>query len=180
MDLLSALMIQEEFIILGGNASTGLGTPTAPTVANSASGGTIAAATYDVIVIALTLEGYPQLVGGGRRAGRPGRPAPTRTAAPTTSAPGVGQKSAPPDDHHRGSTSSITATTPAVKGAVAYAWYVGTAGNERISQITTINSVLITAIPGASQLASAQPGSDQSRTRSSSTASSRRRSAPAR
>ena len=61
-----------------------------------------------------------------------------------------------------GSTNSVSASVTSVNGAVAYAWYVGTVGNEALQQITTINSVLITTTPGAGQLASALPASDNS------------------
>jgi hypothetical protein len=44
------------------------------------------------------------------------------------------------------SGSSITAQTKAVLGAMAYAWYVGTDGNERLEAITTTTSVTLTAL----------------------------------
>lgn len=165
MDLLSALMLQEEMIVLGGNSSTGLGTPTTPTLATSTTGGAIATGlTISVIVIALTLEGW---LNSSVANGVPVGPVTKTNADGTTDAIGGGgsQKSANATVvTGAGSTNSVTATVPLVKGAVAYAWYMGSgAGNERISQITTINSVLFTAVPGSGQLASAQPASDQSK-----------------
>jgi hypothetical protein len=51
----------------------------------------------------------------------------------------------------------------AVRGAVAYAWYWGAAGSERLGAVTTINSVAITAATGgANQLASTLPAADNS------------------
>jgi hypothetical protein len=44
--------------ILAGNASLQLGTPATPSLSASGSGATLPAATYSVIVVALTLEGY--------------------------------------------------------------------------------------------------------------------------
>ena len=56
--LLQKLMLKEEMAILAGNASLALGTPAAPALSASGSAATLPAATYSVIVVALTLEGY--------------------------------------------------------------------------------------------------------------------------
>jgi hypothetical protein len=49
-----------------------------------------------------------------------------------------------------GPTASVTATVVAVKGAAAYDWYVSTTtGTEKYYTTTTVNTVLITAITGA-------------------------------
>jgi hypothetical protein len=160
MDLLSALMIQEELICVGGNTTALLGTTPTPTVANSGTGGTIAAATYNVACVALTLEGYLNAtVSSGVVASV------TRTNADGTSdtyGGGAAQKSATAGTTTSGATSSITASVAAVKGAIAYAWFLGTAGAEKIAAITTINSVLLTSVPGSGQLLSALPSSDNS------------------
>jgi hypothetical protein len=50
-----------------------------------------------------------------------------------------------------------------VVGACAYAWYLGTVGNELLAAITTINSVLLTAAAAGTQNISALPSSDNSR-----------------
>ena len=47
------LMIQEENMLLGGNCSVDLGTTPTPTVSNAGTGGSIGAATYNVICVAL-------------------------------------------------------------------------------------------------------------------------------
>src|SRR5579884_4175438 len=56
--LLQKLMLKEEMAILAGNASVQLGTPAMPSLSASGTGATLPAATYSVIVVALTLEGY--------------------------------------------------------------------------------------------------------------------------
>lgn len=51
-----------------------------------------------------------------------------------------------------GPTASVTATVVAVKGAVAYDWYVSaTTGTEHYYTTTTVNTVLITSLPGTTQ-----------------------------
>lgn len=51
-----------------------------------------------------------------------------------------------------GSTNSFTASVVAVKGAVAYDWYISsTTGTEKYYTTTTVNTVLITSIPGTTQ-----------------------------
>lgn len=151
--LLYASMIQEELAFLGANNSVALGTPTAPTTATATTGGTIAAATYNVIVVALTLQGYGvSSVAGG-----------VATSVTVTSADGStfavkqgsSQKSSATAQATTGSTSTLSASTPVIPGAVAYAWYVGTSGNEILQAITTLNSVKLTALTTGTQNASA-------------------------
>jgi hypothetical protein len=58
LNLLRSVMIGEEAILLGGNASTAFGTTPTPTLAAGATGGTIGASiTVSVIAVALTLDG---------------------------------------------------------------------------------------------------------------------------
>ncbi len=143
--LLQQTMIKEENAILGGNNSLALGTPATPTVVGSNSGGSLASATYNVIVVALTYEGYKMAsISGG-----------VATSQVITGADGLtytlnggsSQKSASASSGAiTGPNGSITGTVTAIAGAAAYAWYCGTAGNEKITAITTINSVLITSI----------------------------------
>lgn len=147
--------IQEEKIILGGNGSLALGTTPTPVLAGSASGGSLATLTYSVICVALTLNGFG--TGAVSATGVRGRV--TRTNADATTAiygGGSAQQSASATVAITGPTGSITATVADVRGAFAYAWYVGAVGSERIYAITTINSVAITAAAGGTgQLASA-------------------------
>jgi hypothetical protein len=96
LNLLRSVMIQEEQIILGGNATLALGTTGTPTLVASASGGTIGASiTVSVICVALTLDGYKR---SRRRHGSPCRsswPSSTPTAPPTTSASALARSRRP-------------------------------------------------------------------------------------
>jgi hypothetical protein len=164
LNLLRSVMIGEEAILLGGNASTAFGTTPTPTLAAGTTGGTIGASiTVSVIAVALTLDGLSRST---LAAGLPTAAiARTNTDGSSDSfGGGVAQKSAAATQAvSAGSTNTVSAIVAAVAGAVAYAWYAGTAGAERLFAITTINSCLITSLPGSSQLASALPSSDQSR-----------------
>jgi hypothetical protein len=171
---LESLMIEEEMLHLGGNTSTALGTTPTPTLSGSTSGGTLAAATWSVICVALTLQSYWDVAGinNGQTGGSLDvttatlRASITRTNADGTTdtfGAGTAQKSANATVVTTGSTSSIGASVAAVRGAVAYAWFWGPAASERLGAVTTINSVSITAAAnGGAQLASTLPASDQS------------------
>jgi hypothetical protein len=150
MRLLQAVMIKEEYAILGGNRSVALGTPTAPTVTTEATGGSIGAGTYNVAVVALTLEGY---VAASLASGVVQQETITGQDSKTFALNGgsSNKSSTSTTGALSGSTNVIKATTPVVKGAVAYAWYVGTAGNEKLEAITTINSVALTSLAGTGQ-----------------------------
>lgn len=140
--LLQQTMILEEYALLGGNRDVQLGTPVTPTLSASGSGATLAAATYLVTVFALTLEGYLQAsISGGikRQATITGQDQKTYTLNGGSS---IGS-SAASQAVTLGQT--LFANTTAIKGAVAYAWFVGTSGNQRLEAITTINSVAFSA-----------------------------------
>ena len=165
--LLRALMIEEEFLIIGGNGITGLGVTPTPTVTAIASGGSIAdSTTVHVGCVALTLEGLRNVtVSGGVPGGTVG--VLTRTnadgstesygcgaAAPSAST-GTATTGTP------GNVSSISAHVAPVVGAFGYAWYVGTGGAATayyIAAVTNLNSVLITALPVSGQAFSALSG----------------------
>jgi hypothetical protein len=153
-NLLRSLMIQEEKIILGGNSSTALGVTPTPTTSTATSGGTIPAVTNNVFCVALSFEGYLNAsVAGGIVAGLV-----TRTNADgsvDTYGGGAARKSAAASQATTGGASTISASVTAVAGAYGYAWYFGTAGNELLAAITTINSVLLTAPAAGTQNASA-------------------------
>lgn len=162
--LLESVMVGEEIQILGGNTSLALGTTPTPTTATATTGGTLAAQTWSVICVALTQAGY-YATGGNVVGTAPVRGAVTRTNADSTSdtyGGGSAQKSAAASQVTTGATSTISATVANVSGAVAYAWFWGTAGSEKLGAITTINSVLITAAAVGTQLASSLPTSDNS------------------
>lgn len=144
LSVLQSVMIEEEKLILGGVATAGaggvlgvLGTTPTPTLSAGGSGNTLPGAptTYSVICVALPLYGYlnSTLAGLGDHAAK---------SVAATQAITLGQ--------------ALSCTVTPVNGAVAYAWYVGTAGNEKLERITTINSAIFTApLAGTGQAATA-------------------------
>jgi hypothetical protein len=171
---LQATMVQEERLILGGNTSVAMGTTPTPSVVTSTTGGTLAAATYSVICVALGLQAYLDVVGvNNGSVGQSFDPTVatvpsqiTRTNADGTTdtfGGGSANKSTGATGTTTGSTSSLQCSVATVNGAVGYAWYVGVAGSERLYGVTSINSIVITAAAnGAAQLASTLTASDNS------------------
>jgi hypothetical protein len=157
---LESLMLGEEQMILGGDTSVALGTTPTPSNTTATTGGTLAALTWSVICVALTLDGYLNgSIAGGIQASI------TRTNADSSSdtfGGGSAQKSTNATQVTTGATSTISSTVAAVKGAVGYAWFWGTAGSEVLGALTTINSVLISAAATGTQTAASLPSSDQS------------------
>lgn len=153
---LQSLMVYEEQVLLGGNGSVNLGQTPTPTLASSASGGAIANnANVFVRVVALTMEGYAAASSGGTVLANVSRTnadgstdtyggGSARASASATLAVGAS-----------GNAHSVTATVAPVVGAVGYAWFAGTvdnaAANLKLQAVTTINSVLLTAIDTGSQ-----------------------------
>ena len=140
--LLQKMMRKEESGLLGGNASLALGTPAAPVLSASGSGATLPAATYSVIVVALTFEGFKNssLAGG------------VATSKTITGADGnTFVLNSGSSNKSTNATQAVTlgqmlfASAALVQGAVAYAWFVGAAGAETLQAITTINSVAFAA-----------------------------------
>ena len=145
---LESLMLGEETLLLGGNNSIALGTTPTPTVATVTTGGAILqTVTTSVICAALTLEGY---VNGSVSGGVQG--AITRTNADASSdafGGGTAKLSAAATATSATdglTTHSVSCTVTAVNGAVAYAWFWGAAGSEKLGAITTINSYVITTL----------------------------------
>jgi hypothetical protein len=151
--LMLKMMVKEEAAILAGNASVSLGAPPAPSLSASGTGATLPAATYSVIVVALTQLGYLQssLVAG---------------VATTQSVTGADGKSftlnGGSSNKSANATQAVTlgqtlsASVATVPGAVGYAWFVGTAGNESLQAITTLNSATFAApLAGSRQAATA-------------------------
>lgn len=154
--LLWATMIEEELADLGANLSVALGTPNAPIVSSSTSGGSIADGTYSVIVVALGLMG---LMGSSLTTGVIGNVSVTPADGSGAFAYGGGS-SAKSNPTSTGAISGsgvnvISASTQVVAGAVAYAWYVGAVGNEKLQSITNINSLRLTNLQTNTQSASA-------------------------
>lgn len=160
---LDAMILAEEPMLLWGNSGTsgtGLVFGTTPTPAGtpSTTGGTIANGnTNFVYCAALSQAGY---VNALNQIPNSVVPLVTRTNADNTtdSIPGgvAALSAASSAITTTGSTSSIAATVAAVKGASAYAWFIGaTAGaaNAYFFAITVLNSVTITSQPVTGQTA---------------------------
>lgn len=171
---LNAVMIAEETAIVGGNTSVALGTTPTPTLAASASGGTLATQTLSVICVALGYRAFWELAGYnngstgsslGLTIDPNGIAVVTKTNADGSSDTyngGVAQKSANATVSVTGATGSATSTVAPVPGAVAYAWYWNTAGSEQLGAITTVNSVSITAAAASGITVGANLAADHS------------------
>lgn len=144
--LLWATMIEEEIADLGGNYTVQLGTPSAPTVTTEASGGSIGAGTYNVIVVALNLNGHLASSLSGGVVGQVSVTPASGGSAFTYGGGSSNKSNATSSGALTGSTNVIKAKVAPVMGAVAYAWYVGTSGNEVLQAITTVNSVVLTSL----------------------------------
>lgn len=143
MRVLQKTMLKEEMAILGGNQSLALGTVGTVTTSSSGTLATLASATYNVICVALTQEGFKNssVVGG------------VATSQTITGADGntyvlnggSSMKSASAAQAVVLGAALLASVAP-ITGAVAYAWYIGVgAGNEILQSITTINSIIVTA-----------------------------------
>jgi hypothetical protein len=162
--LKSLMLYEEQTIVAGNGGGVALGTTPTPTVATATTGGSIAnTTTVSVICVALTMEGY---LFTSMNSNVPGLI--TRTNADGTTVQyggGSAQQSAAGTVATGGAGNAhlVTATVAPVKGALAYAWYAGTAGAERFHSVTLINSVVITALPTApAALVPAGAGADRS------------------
>ena len=150
-NLLAAVMMEEERVIVGGNAGQALGTANTPTVATLTTGGAIATGiAVFVACVALTMDGLRQASVAG---GLPGQLSRTNADSTTdTMGGGNGQVSALTANATTGagSTNSIQASVVQKAGEVAYAWYWGPTGgaNMALGAITTINSINITTAVG--------------------------------
>jgi hypothetical protein len=141
--LLQKMMLKEEMAILAGNNSLQLGVPLAPTLSSSGTGSTLTSATYFVKVVALTLEGFQNsslLTGVATNKGITGADNKPYTLA------GGSSNISPEASFAVTSPAPLLCSVTPIQGAVAYAWYIGTAtGAETLQAITTINSLLVTA-----------------------------------
>lgn len=157
---LRSLFIQEEKMLVGGCSSVALGVTPTPTTA-LVSGGSLADGAYTVICVALTHDGFLRSsVANGLT------PTVVRTNADgstDTIKLGVAQKSvAGTSRTTSGSNNSISASVTPVLGAMGYAWYIGASGSEKLTKITSLNSVVLTEVNASGQLASALPSADNS------------------
>ncbi|MBV8061462.1 MAG: hypothetical protein JO253_08085 [Alphaproteobacteria bacterium] len=136
--LLQKTFLKEEIAILGGNASLALGTPGTITTSASGTGGSLPAATYGVIVVALSVEGYVQSsVANGVATNK----SITGADGNTFTLNGGSSNKSAEVTQVVGAGNTLFASVPSINGAVAYAWFIGPAGNETLQAITTINSV---------------------------------------
>jgi len=152
-------MVGEESVILGGNTTgTGiaLGVPATPTGALVA-GGSMTAQANRCYVVALTHDGWKaSSVAGGVATTTSVTPA-DGSAAYTVNR-GSSNKSAESAAVTTASSNlSVRWSVTAIRGAVAYAWFVGLtgAGNCLLAGITATNSFLQTADATGTQAASA-------------------------
>lgn len=153
MRLLQKLMLKEENAFVGGNNSVALGTPSTPSLSAGGSGATLPALTYSVIVVALTYEGYlnssvanglatTQVITGADGSNYTLNGGSSNKSAAATQAITLGE--------------ILSCSVTPVTGAVAYAWFTGAAGAEKLEAITTINSVTFSApLAGTGQAATA-------------------------
>jgi hypothetical protein len=134
LQTLNQLFIDQDLHIINSQ-NWSLGTVSPPTLTPSTTGGTIpASASVNVKVAARSGANY--FIGG--------------STAVSTNAPVTVSSS--------GSLNSVTASIAAVKGAVAYDWFVGsTSSNQVYLTTTTVASVTITSIPTAAQALPALP-----------------------
>lgn len=160
-NLLRALMIGEEQVILGGNSSMALGTTPTPTATGATTGGALANGTYSVICAALTPQG---LASASITSGVRGAVSRTNADGSTDAYGGGTAKlsTAASASVASGSAGSIAASVAAVKGAAGYAWFWGASGSEVLGAITTINSVVITAAAAGTQTAASLGTADNS------------------
>jgi hypothetical protein len=148
--LLQKMMRKEEIGILGGNASLALGTPpTAPNtaaVADTTSTLPTSATGYSVIVVPLTLEGFKNssLVNGVATS----RTITGADGKTFTLNGGSGNKSpAATSPAITVAVNHLAAWIAPIPGAVAYAWYVGTAAGLETLQLITGSANMVLSVP---------------------------------
>lgn len=171
---LQATMVAEEMMILGGNTTQKMGvTPTPTAVAQEDSTANITTSgSLSIICVALGLQAYWDVAGANN--GAVGQSLNIATAeipskitrnnadgSQDSFGGGSAQKSA-------AGTVAVTAgkkviaSIPAVRGAVAYAWFWGAAGAEKLGAVTTAATVTITADAQGTQTAASLPSEDNS------------------
>lgn len=140
LSCLQSTMRAEELLDLGGNI-TALGTPAAVTTTTATTGGTLAAATWRVRMSALTLQGY--LFGSAQT---PGTQANGRSGGVDSTGETIASTAA--SQITTGSTSTITATGVALRGAVGYNWYIddGAAGAYKWAANTVVATYTFLAV----------------------------------
>ena len=143
--LLQKMMRKEEIALLAGNRTVALGTPGTIATSASGSGGTLPGSptTYYAQVVALTLEGY-------KNSSIANGVATTKTITGADGSTFILNGGSSNKSAEQSQAISLGQTlflsVPAVAGAVAYAWFVGTtSASTHLQAITTINSVSFSA-----------------------------------
>ncbi len=143
--LLQKTMRKEETGLLAGNASLALGTPSTPTLsAPTDADATLPAATYSVIVVALSAEGWLNCKGNAASGFTPSKSITGMDGQSYTLNGGNSNVSANATLAVSSGHGLAASVTP-VNGAVAYAWFVGAAGSETLQAITTVNCAYFNA-----------------------------------
>jgi hypothetical protein len=174
LNLLKAVRLWEDGLHLGGNGTAvALGTPTAPTVADDASSGSLSGSTaYDVAVVALTLEALMNIGGMTALGAAVAATKILQTVARANAGPyggtttyngGTSIPSSITSHTTASGKTAVNAYTPVVPGAVAYAWFIGTTGNATLAAITSINSVILSAVGASTQTLASLAATDYSK-----------------
>lgn len=162
---LQNVLINEEKTVYAGNATIGLPKASAPVAAVTTTGGTLTG-TLNLFVAALShkaLEMVKPSVNGqvGRVTNLNNLKAvivhsPNGSSSSYNVAGGVAPLSDVTTVTLSGSTNQITATTLPIAGAAGYAWFLGTAGAEKLVDVTAISAINIKApaLVGTTVLAS--------------------------
>lgn len=163
--VLHSIMLSEEDMLIGGNTSLQLGTAPTPTVALTTGTGLTTATNVSVAVVAITPFGW-KYQGGLAAVANGLTPSATRNNADGTTTTVYGGVSAVSAMSAvvttTGSTLQVTAKVAAVKGAVAYAWYVNVTdasspskSNAFLAAVTNAPVYVIKANPTGTQTAAA-------------------------
>ncbi len=158
--LLQKTMRKEEMALLGGNTSLALGTPAAPALTAPGTSGTLPAATYSVIVVALSFEGYKN---SSITTGVATTKTITGNDGNTYALNGGSSNKSANATQTVTAGQTLSASASVIAGAVAYAWYVGAVGAETLQAITTINSASFATPLLTGQQAATQITADNSR-----------------
>ena len=160
--LLQKTMRKEETGLLAGNASLALGTPSIPTLSSPTdAGSTIPAATYSVIVVALSPEGWLNCKGNAVAGFIPQKSI-TGMDGQTYTLNGGNSNRSPNATLAVASGHGLAASVTPVTGAVAYAWFVGAAGSETLQSITTVNCAYFNAALATGRQAATSVTADNS------------------
>ena len=161
---LESLMLGEEAMILGGCASSPLGTTPTPTLSDVGIGGGLAANLgVSVVCVALTHDGLTNATLTGGIQGQI-----TRTNADGTTdtfGGGAARRSVNATittANDGNATHLVRASVAPVAGALGYAWFWGAAGAEVLGALTPVASVAINGTAAGTQTAASLGANDNS------------------